>query len=98
MRTSLAVLTSLGLGLLGATAAADPTPAPDAHQMATSDCARAHKAGKACVLTIEAETVDGGAPSAGEISALGLVYGRASSLIHIRKDFIVEILKTAEDL
>jgi hypothetical protein len=85
--------------LLPATlAAADPAPAPDSHQMATSDCARARKAGKTCVLTIESETVDGGAPTAGESAATAITFARAGSLIRIRKDFIQEILRTAEDL
>ncbi|HEU0033538.1 MAG TPA: hypothetical protein VFQ53_23060 [Kofleriaceae bacterium] len=78
-------------------AAADPLP--DARKMATDDCARARKAGKTCVITIgEGESLDGRVPTAGEgiISIPGT--DKAASLIHIRHDFIPEILKSAEDL
>jgi hypothetical protein len=94
----------IGILLAPALAAADDTEKPpsrttDVQQMKTDDCARAHKAGKACVLNMgEGETIDGSSPTAGG-SAIGIItFGKASSLIHIRRDFITEILKTAEDI
>jgi hypothetical protein len=72
---------------------------PDASRMKTDDCARARKANKPCVIDMgKGEDVEGNAPTAGG-SAIGIIqYGKAQSLIRIRKDFIMEILKTAEDL
>jgi hypothetical protein len=77
------------------------TPKPqtsDATKMASDDCARARKQNKTCVLDMGKEDVTGSTPTAGG-SAIGIVtYGKATSLIRIRKDFIVEILKSAEDI
>jgi hypothetical protein len=82
-----------------------PTPAPpvgrtaDPAKMKTDDCARARKQNKTCVIDMgKAEELTGNAPTAGG-SAIGIVtFGTARSLIRIRRDFITEILKTAEDL
>ena len=64
----------------------------------TDDCARARRAGKTCVLEIPAEDVDGQAPSSDGIRTRILVLGTAASLIHVRHDFLPEIVKSAEDL
>lgn len=95
---------ALGILLAPALAAADdtdkaPTRTTDVQQMKTDDCSRATKQHKQCVLTIgEGETIDGKSPTGGG-SAIGIIgFGKASSLIHIRRDFITEILKTAEDI
>ncbi len=71
---------------------------PDVKKMNTDDCARARKQGKTCVINIEGIDVEGGAPSGtGErITTPG--FGTSVSLIRIRRDFIQEILKSAEDL
>jgi len=82
--------------LLPAIAAADPTP--DVRKMAKDDCAAARKANKTCVLSIEDEQIEGGRPSAGETTILVNQFTQHGSLIRIRRDFIPEILKTAEDL
>lgn len=79
-------------------AVAQPAKAPDVKKMATDDCARARAAGKTCVLSIEGESVEGAAPAAGDPPLGGLGFGRAASLIRLRRDFVVEILRTAEDL
>lgn len=71
---------------------------PGVEKMATDDCARARKAGKTCVLTIEDETIEGGVPSAGEMNVGIVKFTKSTSLIRVRKDFIPEILKSAEDL
>jgi hypothetical protein len=83
---------------LVAPALADDAASPGVEKMATDDCARARKAGKVCELTIEDETIEGGVPSAGEVNVGILKFVNAASLIRVRKDFIPEILKSAEDL
>ncbi len=79
-------------------ASAQPSQAADVTKMSSDDCARARKAGKTCVLTIEDETIEGQNPTAGETPIGAITFGTAESLIRIRRDFIVEILKSAEDL
>jgi len=80
------------------TAMAQPSKTADVTTMATDDCARARKAGKTCVLTIGDEDVEGGVPTAGETKIDVLVIGTMGSLIRLRRDFIPEILKSAEDI
>jgi len=79
-------------------AAADPTPPRDVTKMASDDCARARAQNKTCVLTIEDETVEGGVPTVSETPIAVIGFGGHGSLIRVRRDFIPEILKTAEDL
>jgi hypothetical protein len=79
-------------------ALAQPAKGPDVETMATDDCARARKAGKTCVIKIEDETIEGGAPTAGGTNGSFLTFGDHDSLIKIRHDFIKEILRTAEDI
>jgi hypothetical protein len=71
----------------------------DVRQMHTDDCAQARKHGRTCVIDMgKGDSIDGSAPTAGG-SAIGVITtGKDTSLIHIRRDFIPEILKTAEDL
>jgi len=80
------------------TAMAQPSKPADVSTMAEGDCARARKAGKTCVLTIDDENIEGGAPTAGETKIDVLTFGQMSSLIRLRRDFIPEILKSAEDI
>jgi hypothetical protein len=75
-----------------------PAPATDARRMVTEDCALARKAGKPCELSIPAEDVGGATPGPGEINVRTLRPGTEPSLIRIRRDFVVEIVKSAEDL
>jgi hypothetical protein len=85
----------LALLLLPAIAYADePAPA----QGNADDCARARKLNKTCELTIGAEEVEGGVdrPAGSGFSARTWAY--MNSLIHIRRDFIPEIIKSAENL
>lgn len=85
-------------------AAADPaakvstTKNPDAVQMHADDCARARAQNKTCVLDIGGEDIDGQAPTAGGSVVSILETMKATSLIHIRREFITEIIKSAEDL
>ena len=84
---------------LATPAAADPPPrAHDTEAMHTDDCARARKANKACVLDMgKGEEVEGNGVSAGGIGVLALPDTKHASLLPIRRDFIVEILRSAED-
>lgn len=89
------------LVLVPSLAAAD-TPVssrtPDVQQMRTDDCARARKLNKTCVLDIDGETLEGtvGKGDGERVDILG--FGKSASLVRIRRDFITEILKSAEDL
>ena len=66
---------------------------------AAGDCARARKAGKACVLTFgTGDTITGNTPTGDGTSVVGRTFMRGPSLIHIREDFRAEIIKAAEDL
>ena len=90
------LLTGLTLTSL---AAAQPSKAPDPRTMAASDCARARKAGATCVLSIDdGETVEGTAPTAGGTTITARPWVPVASLIRLRRDFITEILRSAEDL
>lgn len=95
MRT---MLLTLLLAAVASPALADPTPAPDIQKMTANDCARARKLNKTCVLTIEDEEIEGTTPTAGEPPIVVDVFGKHGTLITLRRDFIPEILKTAEDL
>ena len=87
------------LTLCAAPAFADPvvppkqTPAP-----AADDCARARAQGKTCVLDISGEDIEGDKPLVTDAMLSFRKWAQAQSLIHIRRDFIPEIVKTAEDL
>jgi hypothetical protein len=75
-----------------------PTKNADATQMHAEDCARARALNKTCVLDIGTEEIAGEAPTAGgsAVSIIGFI--KANSLVHIRQEFITEIIKSAEDL
>ncbi len=70
----------------------------DGTSIANDDCARARAASRPCELTIEGETIDGAAPSADGSRFAVPGWGSHSSLLRIRKDFLPEIIKSAEDL
>jgi len=93
-------LAVLGLLVLTPLAAADPRPATptDARQLVAGDCARARKAGKTCVLDLPAEDVPGDHPAGDGTTVRILEIGPERSLIRIRRDFLPEIVKAAEDL
>ncbi len=97
------VLTAL-LAPLGSLAAADPgkpaaTTSPSASQMHTDDCARATAQRKSCVIDMgKGEEIEGKGVG-GDGSAVTFIdWGKAGSLVHLRRDFITEIIKSAEDL
>jgi len=104
MRIALTLATLLSLAP-AAMADSKPAPAPAAAAPAAntevgsaSDCARARKANKTCVLDMGGETLDGEVVKASGLDLSIATFGKHGSLIHIRKDFIAEIVKTAEDL
>ena len=70
----------------------------DVTKMKTDDCARARKANKTCVLDIGEETIEGNKVTATGSGWSARQFATMSSLIHIRKDFITEILKSAENV
>lgn len=82
--------------LCAGTAAADP--APDVTRMSDKDCAQARKEGRTCVLTIEGIDVPGERPGSTDAAINVIKFLRDHSLVKVRKDFIPEILRTAEDL
>ncbi|MGE0872753.1 MAG: hypothetical protein AB7P03_29635 [Kofleriaceae bacterium] len=81
---------------LASPALADTVKGPD--RMKADDCAYARKLNKLCVLELAAEDVEGTTPTSGDGMFSAGTFGRASSLIRIRREFIVEILRSAEDL
>lgn len=86
-------------GLLAVSAStALAEPAPDVTKMSSDDCARARAQKKTCVLTIEDEAVDGKVPTAGDPTITIKPETTVGSLIRLRRDFIVEILKSAENI
>lgn len=91
------LLAAILLSLAAAPAAADPRPT-DAGKLVTDDCAKARRAGKQCVLTIESHEVEGGKPGGQGMVVTIPKSPVTTSLISIRRDFIQEIVKTAEDL
>ena len=75
-----------------------PADTPDVQQMKTDDCALARKHNRACIIDMGSETIEGGvSKNEGERVDIA-VWGKATSLIRIRREFIAEIVKTAEDL
>jgi hypothetical protein len=95
MRTAL-VLCVLAVA---APATADPPRARDADAMHTDDCARARKANKPCVIDMgRGEDVEGNGVVATGSAIVALPSAKHPSLLPIRHDFIVEILRSGEDL
>jgi len=102
MRTLLAAALAAAAALASSFAAADPAPAaktPDVRQMHTDDCAHARAAQRTCVIDMgKGESVNGSTPSGDGFVKAFIQINPDTSLIRLRRDFIVEILKTAEDL
>ena len=79
--------------------AAQPSKPTDVTKMAKDDCARARAQNKTCVLTIDdGDAFEGNAPKGDGDMFSALDWIKAKSLIRIRRDFIQEIIKSAEDL
>ena len=70
----------------------------DVQKMKTDDGARARKQNKNGVIDMGSESIEG-TTGKGEGERIDIAsFGKAASLISIRRDFIAEILKSAEDL
>jgi hypothetical protein len=95
MRTALgfAIVTSV---ILPASLFADPAPAADARRR-TAECEHARPEAR-CVFNFDPEDVAGKAATPDDIGIRIMTFGKAGSLVAIRRHFIPEILKTAEDL
>ena len=94
-------LIAAALLLAPALAAADDnaTPrTPDADKMHADDCARARKAGKTCVLDMGGEDIGGKVVTPPGVTVGGVSFGTRESLIRIRREFITEILRSAENV
>ena len=92
MRT-LVILATL---LLPALASADP--GKSAEQKHTDDCAAARKANRTCVLDMGTDELTADKPVGDGIGVGVITTGKEPSLLPIRRDFIIEIIKTAEDI
>ncbi|HEY4057675.1 MAG TPA: hypothetical protein VGM39_13765 [Kofleriaceae bacterium] len=84
--------------LAPAAAFADDAATPSVSTMATGDCARARAAGKTCVLTIEDEELTADRPTNSGEKVTAIDFTKMTSLITVRRDFIAEIVRTAEEL
>jgi hypothetical protein len=91
------LLAAILVSLTASAAAADPRPPIDTARMASDDCARARKAKKECVLNFDAHEVGGETPHSTGTTVTILKPTPQPSLIRLRRDFIQEILKSAED-
>jgi len=77
----------------------DKTRTPDVRQMHTDDCAKARAANRTCIIDMgKGEDVNGTSPTANGIGTAVITFKPHASLIRLRRDFIVEMLKSAEDL
>lgn len=84
------------LVLVPAIAAAEP--AKTAEQKHSDDCAAARKANRTCVLNMGETAIDGNKPAGDGIGVGVIKIEKEPSLLHLRTDFIVEIIRSAEDV
>jgi hypothetical protein len=100
MRPALAL--ALATALAAPPVLADPAPPPDPRPApaptAAGDCARARKAGKACQLTIEPEQVGGDRPVPDGTDLRLRRFEPAGSMLRLRREFIDQIVKSADEL
>jgi uncharacterized protein (UPF0371 family) len=86
------------LATLLAPVLASADPGKTAEQKHSDDCAAARKANRTCVLDMGKEELTGDKPIATGVSVGVITTGKEPSLIHLRRDFIVEIIKSSEDI
>jgi hypothetical protein len=82
--------------LLPALAVAEPTKS--AAQKHTDECAAARKANKTCILDMGKEELTGDKPVGTGVGVAVIKIEKEPSLIHLRRDFIEQIIQTADDL
>ena len=73
-------------------------PPKSANQKHADDCAAARKANKTCVLDMGKEELTGDKPVGTGVGVAVITIEKEPSLIHIRRDFIEQIILTADDL
>jgi hypothetical protein len=100
MRTlfAAAILCTASLASAQAPAPAAPAKTTDATTMHADDCARARAQHKTCVIDFKGEEVDGKVIGPGGSVFNAREWIGAESLIHLRRDFITEIIRSAENL
>jgi hypothetical protein len=86
------------LALLIIPAIAAANPARTAEQKHSDDCAAARKANRTCVLDMGKEELTGDKPVGTGVAVGVIKIEKEPSMIHLRTDFIVEIIRSAEDL
>jgi len=95
----LAFVTALAASpVLADPAPAPPEPRPAGTRSEDGDCARARKAGKACQLTIEAEQIGGDRPTPDGTDLRLRRFEPAGSMLRLRREFIDQIAKSADEL
>ena len=96
MTKSLVLATALLMPLVAR--ADDRAVKSDAKQMHTDDCAKARKQNRNCILDMTGEKIGGTVPGGDGMTVTSPKFVPAPSLIRVRRDFIPEIIKSAEDL
>ena len=86
------------IALLLAPALAAAAPAKTAEQKHADDCAAARKANKTCVLDMGKEELTGDKPVGTGVGVSVIKIEKEPSLLPLRTDFIVEIIRSAEDI
>jgi hypothetical protein len=93
------IAAALTAALATAAAADPPKPAArDAKTMHDDDCARARAQHRTCVLTIGGEDVGASPPTATGSTIRVVTTPKQPSLVRVRRDFIVQIIQSADDL
>ncbi len=98
MRIALVLTTLLSLAPAAFADVAPTAPPASSGDRPSDDCARARKQNKTCVLDIGPEDIGGTVVKNSGIDTTIATFSKHGSLIHLRKDFIAEIVKTADDL
>jgi hypothetical protein len=99
MKLAIASVVSLALGLSSSLARADEAaPGATARQRADADCQRARAEGRICRIDIDGITVDGDRPGGDGMLVTAAMWASHDSLIRLRRDFIDEIVKAADDI
>lgn len=84
--------------LVSLPAVADPARPASTKQMHADDCAKARAANRACVIDMTGEQVDGQGVVPKGMASTAITFTQHGSLIHVRQDFIEQVLKTAQEL
>jgi hypothetical protein len=93
-----ALLLLAPLGAPALAAPGDDTAPRSPERLAEDDCRRARARHQPCVLTMDAEALEGGAARAEGSAVTARTHATFTSLIRIRADFRAEILRAAEDI